>query len=95
MPTGHGGSPAPGLQLPLTSEEISHLEVIFSSLSRSGIVPVWPARSSWVWASGNRRTSWGSSQEMFILYFKISFKKNDKKKDILILEESRVQNRLN
>lgn len=73
-PSGHS-TIKPGAQLrwPSVYEEASHLEVIFSSLSRNHIVRMLPTLLTWVCASWNRLISWGSIQEMFILYFKLSF----------------------
>lgn len=83
------------LSLPLVDEETSHLEVIFSSLSRNPIVRMLPDLI-WVWTSWNRLISWGSIQEMFILYFKISFwKKIIKERHVHYKRKRRVQNRLN
>lgn len=83
-----GITPGVQLWLSLVCEETSHLEVTFSSLSRNPIVRTLPALLIWACASWGRLTSWGRIQEMFILYFKISFKKKLQKKDMVIIKGS-------
>ena len=72
---------------PITSQEFSsgcpllarkhHILKSFPllPLSRNPIVRMLPVLLIWVWICWNRLISWGSIQEMFILYFKISLKK--------------------
>lgn len=92
MPRGHSNiKPGVQLWLPLVYKETSHLEVIFSSLSRNPIVRMLPALLIWVCTSWNRSYPGEVSRKclFFISELVFFFLKKHKRKTRLLFKEAK------